>query len=73
MNDFFITKKQIIRKIKINSIRHCLKEPTITKKRLNYLLKGELLHLLTLQNHTIHIFYYYNIPNELQKHIFSFL
>lgn len=73
MNDFFITKKQIIRKIKINSIRHCLKEQTITKKRLNYLLKGELLHLLTLQNHTIHIFYYYNIPNELQKHIFSFL
>jgi hypothetical protein len=67
-----LTKKQIIRKIKINIVKPYLIQKNITKFKLNHYIKDNLLFLLTLQYDVIDIFKKYNIPNEIQFEILSY-
>ena len=63
-----LTKRNIINKLRINKIKDYIKDTTITKKKLNYVLKENLLTLLNIQEliDTNNNFFI-NLPLDIQK------
>lgn len=74
-NYYCFTKKQLIRKIKIEKVRpiFSINYYNITKKKLNYFLKDRLVHLLLAQELLIPLLDKNNIPLDCQKIIFEHL
>lgn len=70
-NDY--TKKQLINKIKINSVRHLFINPSIIKKNdLKMCLKERLITILIIQELLLEILDN-NLPRDCQLNIMSFL
>jgi hypothetical protein len=70
-NDY--TKKQLINKIKINSVRHLFINPSIIKKKdFKMLLKERLITLLIIQELLLEILDK-KLPKDCQLNIMSFL
>lgn len=67
-----LTKKQIIRQIKMNKVKPYIKQ-SITRKRLNNFLKEKLIILFYLQNYWIDIFNRFEIPMEIQLHLLNYV
>jgi hypothetical protein len=69
-----LTKRNIINKLRINKIKDYIKDTTITKKKLNYVLKENLLTLLNIQEliDTNNNFFI-NLPLDIQKKIMEYL
>ena len=67
-----LTKKQIIRQIKMNKVKPYIKQD-ITRKRLNNFLKEKLIILFYLQNYWIDIFNRFEIPMELQLRLLNYV
>lgn len=72
-NYYEYTKKQLIRKIKIEIVRpiFSMNYYNITKKKLNYFLKDKLVYLLLAQELVIPLLNKNNIPLDCQRLIFE--
>ena len=64
-----LTKKQIIRQIKMNKVKPYIKQNNITRKRLNNFLKERLIMLFYLQTYWIDILDKFKIPMDIQIYI----
>lgn len=67
-----LTKRNIINKLRINKIQHYVKEPNITKKKLSYALKDNLLALLNIQELLVYNNIFNNLPLDIQKEIVQY-
>ncbi len=67
-----LTKKQIIRQIKMNKVKPYIKQ-SITRKRLNNFLKEKIIILFYLQTYWIDIFNRFEIPLEIQLHLLNYV
>lgn len=68
-----ITKKQIIRKIKITKIKQYFLCENIMKKHLIYVNKPNLYSLLNIQNEILPLFEKKNIPFDIELNILSYV
>ena len=64
-----LTKKQIIRQIKMNKVKPYIKQDNITRKRLNNFLKEKLIILLYLQTYWIDLLNKFKVPMDIQIYI----
>ena len=64
-----LTKKQIIRQIKMNKVKPYIKQDNITRKRLNNFLKEKLIMLLYLQTYWIDLLNKFKVPMDIQIYI----
>ena len=64
-----LTKKQIIRQIKMNKVKPYIKQDNITRKRLNNFLNERLIMLFYLQTDWIDILDKFKVPMDIQIYI----